>query len=167
MAENFHQLMMGISVSMQPYNFMVAMIGLVLGVIVGVLPGLGGANGVAILIPSRWRCNPYRASSCWRASTGGAVRGEHHVHPVQHPRRTVVCRDHVRRLLHGEKGQCRKSARVVVFFPLRRGGARRHHVEFLRAAHRVLRIAVRSRRNLLRHGPHVQRVRRVKREGSP
>src|SRR4030067_469723 len=42
---------MGIGVAIQPYNFLVAMIGLILGVIVGVLPGLGGANGVAILIP--------------------------------------------------------------------------------------------------------------------
>jgi len=31
------------------------MVGIILGVIIGVLPGLGGANGVAILLRSRSR----------------------------------------------------------------------------------------------------------------
>ena len=78
MAENFHSLMMGISVSMQPYNFMIAMIGLVLGVIVGVLPGLGGANGVAILIPLTVAMQPVSgiillASIYWGALYGGSI----------------------------------------------------------------------------------------------
>ena len=51
MVENLHHLLAGISTAIQPGNFLIAMVGLVLGVIVGVLPGLGGANGVAILIP--------------------------------------------------------------------------------------------------------------------
>ena len=78
MVENFHNLMMGISVSMQPYNFMIAMIGLVLGVIVGVLPGLGGANGVAILIPLTVAMHPISgiimlASIYWGALYGGSI----------------------------------------------------------------------------------------------
>jgi len=77
-AENFHHLMMGISVSIQPYNFMIAMIGLVLGVIVGVLPGLGGANGVAILIPLTVAMQPISgiillASIYWGALYGGSI----------------------------------------------------------------------------------------------
>jgi putative tricarboxylic transport membrane protein len=77
-AENFHNLVMGISVSMQPYNFMIAMIGLVLGVIVGVLPGLGGANGVAILIPLTVAMEPIAgiillASIYWGALYGGSI----------------------------------------------------------------------------------------------
>ena len=78
MVENFHNLMMGISVSMQPYNFVIAMIGLVLGVIVGVLPGLGGANGVAILIPLTVTMRPISgiillSSIYWGALYGGSI----------------------------------------------------------------------------------------------
>ncbi len=51
MAGDFQNLIMGLGIALQPYNIVVACIGLILGIIVGVLPGLGGANGVAILIP--------------------------------------------------------------------------------------------------------------------
>jgi putative tricarboxylic transport membrane protein len=77
-AENFNLLAQGILTSLQPYNFMIAMIGLVLGVIVGVLPGLGGANGVAILIPLTVSMQPISgiillASIYWGALYGGSI----------------------------------------------------------------------------------------------
>ena len=55
------------------------MIGLILGIIVGVLPGLGGANGVAILIPLTVTMRPVRDHSLVEHLLGGALRGEHHV----------------------------------------------------------------------------------------
>lgn len=78
MVANFHNLIMGISVAMQPYHFLMAMIGLVLGVIVGVLPGLGGANGVAILIPLTVAMDPISgiillSSIYWGALYGGSI----------------------------------------------------------------------------------------------
>jgi len=77
-AENMHNLWLGILVAAQPYNFLVAMIGLVLGVIVGVLPGLGGANGVAILIPLTVAMPPVAgiillASIYWGSLYGGSI----------------------------------------------------------------------------------------------
>jgi len=51
MGADINNLIMGLGVALQGYNIMIAIIGLLLGIIVGVLPGLGGANGVAILIP--------------------------------------------------------------------------------------------------------------------
>ena len=53
-------------------------IGIVLGVIIGVLPGLGGANGVAILLPLTFAMPPTSAIimlSCiyWGALFGGAI----------------------------------------------------------------------------------------------
>src|SRR5689334_8312949 len=41
----------GFAVAMSWFNLMLMFAGVVLGVIIGVLPGLGGANGVAILLP--------------------------------------------------------------------------------------------------------------------
>ena len=53
-------------------------IGILLGVIIGVLPGLGGANGVAILLPLTFSMSPTSAIimlSCiyWGALFGGAI----------------------------------------------------------------------------------------------
>ena len=47
----FENLLLGFQVALQPHNLMLAVIGVALGTIIGVLPGLGGANGVAILLP--------------------------------------------------------------------------------------------------------------------
>src|SRR3954469_5189489 len=49
--EELVNLFHGFAVALQPFNIMVMLVGIVLGVIIGVLPGLGGANGVAILLP--------------------------------------------------------------------------------------------------------------------
>jgi putative tricarboxylic transport membrane protein len=44
-------LWMGFHIAITPFNLGMAVIGILLGTIIGVLPGLGGANGVAILLP--------------------------------------------------------------------------------------------------------------------
>src|SRR5512135_295546 len=68
----------GLKVAGEPYNLMVAAAGIILGVIVGVLPGLGGANGCAILIPITFVMSPVAAVillACiyWGALYGGAI----------------------------------------------------------------------------------------------
>jgi putative tricarboxylic transport membrane protein len=68
----------GFAVAFAPYNLLVAAAGIVLGVVVGVLPGLGGANGVAILLPLTFSMEPTSAIillSClyWGALFGGAI----------------------------------------------------------------------------------------------
>ncbi len=50
--ENVLNLFQGFSVILSWYNIGMMMVGLILGVLVGVLPGLGGPNGVAILLPA-------------------------------------------------------------------------------------------------------------------
>ena len=68
----------GFAVVLPPFNLLLMMIGIVLGVIIGVLPGLGGANGVAILLPLTFTMPPTSAIimlSCiyWGALFGGAI----------------------------------------------------------------------------------------------
>ena len=48
----------GFAVVLQPYNILLMVIGILLGVIIGVLPGLGGANGIAILLPLTFSMTP-------------------------------------------------------------------------------------------------------------
>jgi putative tricarboxylic transport membrane protein len=49
--EVFGELALGFSTALQPYNVLLLFIGVMLGLIIGVLPGLGGTSGVAILLP--------------------------------------------------------------------------------------------------------------------
>jgi putative tricarboxylic transport membrane protein len=71
-------LLMGFQVAVTPYNLGIGVIGVVLGTIIGVLPGLGGANGVAILLPLTFTMPPTSAiilltSIYWGALFGGAI----------------------------------------------------------------------------------------------
>ena len=76
--EEITSLMNGFVVVLTPYNLGLMMVGIILGVLIGVLPGLGGANGVAILLPLTFSMNPTSAIimlSClyWGALFGGAI----------------------------------------------------------------------------------------------
>src|SRR4051812_8572552 len=78
MIEEITNLFHGFAVVLQPYNVLLMVIGILLGVIIGVLPGLGGANGVAILLPLTFSMSPTSAIimlSCiyWGALFGGAI----------------------------------------------------------------------------------------------
>jgi putative tricarboxylic transport membrane protein len=76
--EEIANLFQGFAVVLQPFNIVVMVVGILLGVIIGVLPGLGGANGVAILLPLTFSMSPTSAIimlSCiyWGALFGGAI----------------------------------------------------------------------------------------------
>ena len=76
--DEIQSLMHGFSVALTPFNLALMFLGVVLGVIIGVLPGLGGANGVAILLPLTFSMPPTSAIimlSCiyWGALFGGAI----------------------------------------------------------------------------------------------
>lgn len=47
----FHNLALGFSVSLQPMNLVFCFIGVTLGVVIGILPGLGSAATIALLLP--------------------------------------------------------------------------------------------------------------------
>jgi putative tricarboxylic transport membrane protein len=74
----FHDLLYGIGVAASPTNLFVAVVGLLLGTAIGVLPGLGGTNGIALLLPLTFRLQPTSAiillsSVYWGAIFGGAI----------------------------------------------------------------------------------------------
>jgi len=71
-------LLLGFQIAITPYNLLVAVVGITLGTVIGVLPGLGGANGVAILLPLTFTMPPTSAiilltSIYWGALFGGAI----------------------------------------------------------------------------------------------
>src|SRR5690349_10328429 len=68
----------GFQIAITPFNLFIAVVGITLGTIIGVLPGLGGANGVAILLPLTFTMPPTSAiilltSLYWGALFGGAI----------------------------------------------------------------------------------------------
>jgi putative tricarboxylic transport membrane protein len=76
--EDLGALFHGFAVALTPFNLLLMFIGVTLGVIIGVLPGLGGANGIAILLPLTFSMTPTSAIimlSCiyWGALFGGAI----------------------------------------------------------------------------------------------
>ena len=76
--EEINALFHGFSVALTPFNLLLMFIGVTLGVLIGVLPGLGGANGIAILLPLTFTMPPTSAVimlSCiyWGALFGGAI----------------------------------------------------------------------------------------------
>lgn len=56
--ETFDLLMQGLAVAIQPINLLYALIGVTLGTAVGVLPGIGPALTVALLLPVTYRLDP-------------------------------------------------------------------------------------------------------------
>ena len=76
--EDLSLLMNGFATVLSWQNIGLMAIGILLGIVVGVLPGLGGPNGVAILLPLTFTMNPTSAIillSCiyWGALFGGAI----------------------------------------------------------------------------------------------
>jgi putative tricarboxylic transport membrane protein len=81
--QEIQSLMGGFAVALTWFNLMLMFAGVTLGVLIGVLPGLGGANGVAILLPLTFSMaqQPGGATSAiillsciyWGALFGGAI----------------------------------------------------------------------------------------------
>ena len=76
--EELSNLFAGFAVALTLPNLAFMLVGITLGVLIGVLPGLGGANGIAILLPLTFSMNPTSAVimlSCiyWGALFGGAI----------------------------------------------------------------------------------------------
>ena len=58
-------LMSGILVALEPINLGLAIVGVIVGLFVGAMPGLGSVNGVAILLPfTRSAASPPQYHHC-------------------------------------------------------------------------------------------------------
>ena len=76
--EDLSSLLAGFQVALSWHNIGFMIVGVLLGIVVGVLPGLGGPNGVAILLPLTFGMDPTSAiillsSIYWGALFGGAI----------------------------------------------------------------------------------------------
>ena len=61
MLENFSMLLSGLATALTPYNLMACVIGGVLGIFVGALPGIGAVAGCSLLLPITYKMDPTAA----------------------------------------------------------------------------------------------------------
>jgi len=78
MEEILKHLLSGFAISIQPLSLLMMTAGLILGLLVGILPGLGGTAGVALLLPITVFVPPevaviFLASIYWGALFGGVI----------------------------------------------------------------------------------------------
>ena len=73
--EIFNNLMYGFTVALSPANFLYCLLGVFIGTVTGVLPGLGVMNAVAILIPMTFGMNPTAAMIMLSGIYYGAMYG--------------------------------------------------------------------------------------------
>ncbi|MFP6733619.1 MAG: tripartite tricarboxylate transporter permease [Rhodospirillales bacterium] len=76
--ETLNLLLDGFAISLQPLNLAVIIIGVVVGLFIGAMPGLGSVNGVAILLPMTFLVPPtsaiiFLAAIYYGAMYGGAI----------------------------------------------------------------------------------------------
>jgi TctA family transporter len=76
--DNVASLMHGFSVALTTHHVLLMMAGVLLGILVGVLPGLGAPNGVSLLLPLTFTMEPVSAiilltSLYWGALFGGST----------------------------------------------------------------------------------------------
>ena len=75
MAETFHSLLHGFSVALTPFNLLWGFIGVMLGTFIGVLPGVGPALTVAMLLPLTVKLDPTGALIMFAGIYYGAMYG--------------------------------------------------------------------------------------------
>jgi putative tricarboxylic transport membrane protein len=57
----FQNLSYGLSIALQPANLFFCFLGVIMGTLVGVLPGIGPVGAIAILLPGTFRMEPTSA----------------------------------------------------------------------------------------------------------
>jgi putative tricarboxylic transport membrane protein len=75
MAETFYSLLQGFSIALTPFNLLWGFIGVILGTFIGVLPGVGPALTVAMLLPLTVRLDPTGALIMFAGIYYGAMYG--------------------------------------------------------------------------------------------
>ncbi len=73
--ETLQLLLQGLSTALTPINVLMATIGVILGAIIGALPGIGSATGVAVLLPITYGMNPITAVILLAGVYYGAMYG--------------------------------------------------------------------------------------------
>ena len=86
-------LALGFSVAVTPVNLMYCLLGVTVGTLIGVLPGIGPVTTIAILLPVTFGMNPTSAlimlaGIYYGSQYGGSTTADPHQRPGREPRRS-------------------------------------------------------------------------------
>ena len=110
--ETLSLLIQGVFTAASPENLFYGFAGVLLGTLVGVLPGLGPAGAIALLLPLALHAPPLAYMIMLFGITYGAqIWRLDDVDPGQHPRRSIVGDYLLGRLRHGAPGPRRSGPR--------------------------------------------------------
>jgi putative tricarboxylic transport membrane protein len=75
MTDILQNVVYGFQVALQPFNIMYCFFGVLIGTLVGVLPGLGPASAIALLLPATFKLSPVSATIMLAGIYYGAMYG--------------------------------------------------------------------------------------------
>src|SRR5882757_660323 len=120
MAQSIHDLWYGFSVAIQPGNFLWCVFGVLIGNLVGVLPGMGALATLAILLPLTYSIPVIPAilmlSGIFYGSMYGGAIGAILLNLPSHPPHAVTCLDGYPLTLRGRGGAALGITMMASFF---------------------------------------------------
>ena len=120
MDEIFANLAIGFSTALTPMNLMWVVIGGFLGTVIGMLPGLGPATGVAILIPISYSMDPTTAlvtmCAIYYGAMFGGSRASIMINTPGDASAIVTCFDGYPMTKNGEAGKALGISAIASFF---------------------------------------------------
>jgi putative tricarboxylic transport membrane protein len=115
----WHNVTLGFSVAGTPFNLLLALVGVFLGTVIGVLPGIGPMTGVALLIPLTFSLNPTSAIILMAGIYYGAMYGGSTtsilVNTPGESSSVVTCLDGYEMAKKGRAGQALAAAAIGSF----------------------------------------------------
>src|ERR1700750_1598002 len=108
MGQSLLDLMQGFGVALQPHNLMWSFVGVLIGTLIGVLPGMGALSAISMLLPLTYTMHPIPAilmlAGIFYGSMYGGAIGAILLNMPCHPPHAVTCLDGYPLTLQGKGG---------------------------------------------------------------
>jgi putative tricarboxylic transport membrane protein len=120
MSQSLVDLMQGFGVALQPHNLMWSFVGVLIGNLIGVLPGMGALSAISMLLPITYTMTPVPAilmlAGIFYGSQYGGAIGAILLNLPCHPPHAVTCLDGYPMTLKGRGGAALGITMISSFF---------------------------------------------------
>ena len=119
-AQSWHDLMYGFGIAFEPHNLMWSFFGVLIGNLIGVLPGMGALSAISILLPLTYVMHPVPAilmlAGIFYGSQYGGAIGAILLNLPSHPPHAVTCLDGYPLTRQGKGGTALGITMICSFF---------------------------------------------------
>jgi len=120
MLQSLHDLWFGFGVALQPHNLMWSFFGVLIGNLIGVLPGMGALSAISMLLPLTYTMHPVPAilmlAGIFYGSQYGGAIGAILLNMPSHPPHAVTCLDGYPLTKMGKGGTALGITMIASFF---------------------------------------------------